>query len=650
MIDLYKQNERQRSGLRYYFPAYAAFILAGLILLLSNNSIGAAFSGEGREADNLPAVIPGEGLDGPIRISDDIRFDSTIPPLHKSFWQELPHEQVIENLIGTMSDEELISQIFLAGWKSEHAEGPIMDWISRRNIGGVKIFGWNGKNLQNLSVALSQMQAAALSGPQGIPLFTATDQEGGWVRHIKDGTSITPGNMAIGASALPLDSYLSGYYIGRELRAIGVNMNFAPTVDVYVNKDAHVIGPRAFSADPQNTAILGSAFFHGMRQMGIIATAKHFPGHGNALGDSHIYLPVVEDDLEMVWERDMLPYRMMIPEGLPAILSAHLSFPRITGDNRPASLSPYFKNELLREKLGFEGIVITDDLYMGAAQWYGDNQGWDMARIVLEALRAGNDMVMLSETPALNDSIWERVYAEYQENEVFRTRIREAVARILKIKLLYLRENWRVPLSIDPAQVYNDIAAEDGQPFFQEQAARGVTLIRDHAIPFRNSAAGKVFLVSQDRDFLREGSRRYPGAGQFYFDYSPFYWADEDVIANIQRRLPNYDKVIFNLTNPNSLEVLKSLEEHEEKIIVFSTLTPVYLEEVPWVRSAIAVYGWGIESFSAGFAALHGDIPFKGRLPVSISPDNPASAWPRGINPASANSGNANSGNANAEE
>ena len=625
MIDLYKQTVLHRTSLRHYAPVHVAFLIAVAILVLSNHTLGFAnvvrfdSSTSGADRLDLPASIPGEGLASPISINEGLRLDTSSLPTDKLFWQDLPQEEAIAALLATMSDDALLAQLFLIGWRSEYAEGAIMDWIAKRNIGGVKIFGWNGNNLQTLSTALSQMQAVALATTEGIPLFTATDQEGGWVRHIKDATNITPGNMAIGASALPVDSYLSGYYIGSELRAIGVNMNFAPTVDVYINKDAHIIGPRAFSADPQQTAILGTAFFYGLRKAGVIATAKHFPGHGNAIGDSHGYTPIIEDDLETIWERDLLPYRMMIPEGLSAILSGHLNFPIITKNGQPASFSSYFKKELLRNKLGFEGIVITDDLYMGGATQYGDKQGWSMARMVLEALKAGNDMVMLSETPALNDEIWETLYAEYQKNEHFRMQIRESVARILRVKLLYLKEDWRVPLTIDPQQVYSDIAANEGQPFFQEQAARGVTLIRDHIIPFQNSEQGSVLMISQDTDYLREGSRRYPNSEQFYFDYSPFYSADSSVIANLQQRVPRYDTIIFNLANPNSLEVLQSLEAYKDKIIVFSTLTPAYLEDVPWVRSAIAVYGWGVESFAAGFAALHGDIPFQGSLPINLS-------------------------------
>ncbi|MGI9257062.1 MAG: glycoside hydrolase family 3 N-terminal domain-containing protein, partial [Salinispira sp.] len=322
---------------------------------------------------------------------------------------------------------------------------------------------------------------------------------------------------------------------------------------------------------------------------------------------------------QTVWDRDIVPYRMLIPEGLPAILSGHLNFPRITGNAVPASLSAYFKQEILRGRLNFEGIVITDDLYMGGSVQYGESRGWNMAEIVLEAIKIGNDMVMLSETPSLNDEIWQRLSHEFTANPHFRARVKEAVSRILKVKLLYLKADWRVPFSTEASQVYDDIADLKEDPFFQEQAARGVTLIRDHGIPFSGAGKESILLAGQDADFLREGSRQYSGADSFYFDYAPFYSADEQVIRTIRSRIPLYDKLIFNLSNPNSLEVLKNLRDYRDRIIVFSTLTPVYLEEVPWIRSAIAVYGWGIESFEAGFSALRGTIPFKGRLPINIT-------------------------------
>ncbi|MFO7849071.1 MAG: glycoside hydrolase family 3 N-terminal domain-containing protein, partial [Spirochaetia bacterium] len=272
----------------------------------------------------------------------------------------------IDRLVSSMDDTELLGQIFLLAYTGTSPSDQILSWIEEKQIGGVKIFGWNAENLDRLSEGISTMQRVAARNRLSIPLFVATDQEGGWVRHVKSSTSQTPGNMAIGATGLPHDAFWTGYHIAKELKTVGINMNFAPTVDVYSNLEAHVIGPRSFSESPVETANLAVAYYMGMEKAGVISTAKHFPGHGNAAEDSHGSLPRIDTPFSVLWDRELLPYRFLIKRDIPAIMSGHLSFPIIEKDI-PASLSPYFLEEVLRERMGFSGIVITDDMRMYGA-------------------------------------------------------------------------------------------------------------------------------------------------------------------------------------------------------------------------------------------------------------------------------------------
>jgi beta-N-acetylhexosaminidase len=530
------------------------------------------------------------------------------------FYFDMPEGELINHLIESMSDEEVLGQVFLVGYSSAKPTKEVMDWINQRNIGGVKIFGWNAGNLKILAESITTMQQAALNTPLGIPLFTATDQEGGWVRHVKGETAITPGNLAVGASGLPYDAYNTGLYIGKELAVLGINMNFAPTVDVYLNSNAHVIGPRAFSEDPIQTATLAAAYFKGMSEAGVICTAKHFPGHGNAEGDSHGTLPVIDISFEELWNQDLVPYKVLIKEGLPAIMSGHLSFPVVTGDNIPASISHFFISEVIRDKLHFEGIVITDDLYMHGVR----GEGRTTAEICKQALLAGNDMIMLSQTPGLNEVIWLSLYKAMQEEQEFRNRIFESVRRILRIKIQNLKDHPKVNLMPMPQNIADNIPNSEGEDFFFQQACRSVTIIRDKQIPFRSSDTGTILLAGQLQEFFDEGLRRYPGADTYYFPFNDFYKSKKSVRDELKRIAPNYDHIIFCLANPNSLEVVKSLEKYREKIIVYSVLTPVYLEETLWIDSALAVYGWGIESFKAGYAVLNGDYSAEGKLPISL--------------------------------
>lgn len=523
----------------------------------------------------------------------------------------------IDRLLAEMTDEERVAQLLMVSWADEEPTPEVMRWIRERNIGGVKVFGWNGENLTTLAEAIDEMQRASIDTDNGIPLFTATDQEGGWVRHVKDGTSVTPGNMAIGAGGLPYDALMTGRYIGLELRALGINMNFAPTVDVYRNPEAHVIGPRAFSSDARQTGILGIAYYRGLDEAGVIATAKHFPGHGNAGGDSHGMLPVLDDTYEELWNVDMLPFRMLIRDGVPAVLSGHLSFPEITGDLAPASISPYFKQKVLRDELDFEGIVITDDLHMGGALEYGAAQGWSFAQVVLRAVEAGNDIVMFSQTPRFDGPIWNTLIDAYRSDGSFRRRVDESVRRLLRLKLTYLRPHWRVPLQPDVSAIRSIMRTDQAQNFFLDQAGRSVTTIADDGLPLNQATAGRVLLVGNDPEFRRQGRAVFPEADTLQFENPAFYSSsrrDRQRFAAAARR---YDTVIFLLSDPGSLEILQAGIDSAQAITVYSILTPIYFSELPWVQRAIAAYGWGQESYESGFSALLGRTPAPGRLPIS---------------------------------
>jgi beta-N-acetylhexosaminidase len=207
-----------------------------------------------------------------------------------------------------MSDEQVLAQTFMLGWVGAEPSPLILNWIKDRNIGGVKIFGWNTGDTRKLAETVGNLQSNALSTKFNIPLLVATDQEGGWVRHVKGATSETPGNMAIGASGRPMDAYWSGFYIGKELSILGINMNFAPAVDLYTNRDSTLIGSRSFGTDPVQAGILGAAFMRGLAAQGVIATAKHYPGHGDTDLDSHGVLPRINVPFEILWDRDLIPY------------------------------------------------------------------------------------------------------------------------------------------------------------------------------------------------------------------------------------------------------------------------------------------------------------------------------------------------------
>ncbi len=537
----------------------------------------------------------------------------TFLPANPGFWDDRPIDEMVETILGEMDDEELLAQVFMLGYVGTSPSAEIRKWI-RRGVGGVKIFSRNVAGLEAIARDVNEMQALSLDTRLKVPLLIATDQEGGWVRHIKGDTSTSPGNIAIGASGLPRDALLTGYYIGREMRALGINMNFAPTIDIYSNPAASVIGPRSFSSDSVSTSILALAYLKGMSRSGVIGTAKHYPGHGNADKDSHGTLPVIHISSEQMWERELLPYRVLIREGLPAIMSAHLAYPEILGDMTPASRSPYFLKTILREQLNFNGVLITDDMEMNGAI----SGVRDTARASLEALTAGNDMILISHTPRVQNLTWRSLYRHLQAEPSFRARITEAVRRILTLKLNTFRGRDPFPVFQEAEAVKAAMATAQASTFFGEQARRSVTLIKGADIPYKPEAGERILLIGQFESFLDAGMERYPQADRFYYPFSPFYYARADNLARIPRAAKAYDTLIFCLSNFNSLEILQALHGLEKRIIVISTLTPVYLRDTPWIENCLAVYGTNPASFKAGFAVLNGDYPPEGELPVDF--------------------------------
>lgn len=539
-----------------------------------------------------------------------------------TFWDALSTPAAMRALASSLSDDEILGQVFMLGYPGTAIPPYLQRWIEERSLGGVKIFPRNVANLGQLAATTAALQEAARRQPRQIPLLIATDQEGGWIRHVKHAASQTPGNLALGAAGLAADAFQTGRYLGAELAALGINMNFAPTVDVYSDPDATVIGPRAFSSDPVQTGLLAVAYVRGLRSAGVMATAKHFPGHGAADLDSHLVLPRVDADLEQLWQRELVPYRFLAREGLPAVMTGHLAFPKITGNEDSASLSPYFVRDLLRERLGFTGIVITDDLEMyGAVEAAGSP-----ARAAVAALSAGNDLAMIAHSPEWQRRAWELARRRMRDDADFRLRIQEAAQRVLEGKRLAVTATPPAPLGPTGERPEELVPAPGAREFFFAAAARAVTVVRDGGTLPLPEELGRMLLVGQHHAFVDAGVRRYPHARVATIPYSPFYFAREPHLSLVPSLAGGYDTVIFELANFNSLEILERLEPLAERVIVVSALTPVYLRQVPWVRTAIAVYGTSAASFDAGFAVLAGDYRATGRLPLDFGIPTPDTA------------------------
>ncbi len=533
-------------------------------------------------------------------------------PSNVTFWSDYPADRLAETLVDRMTDDELLSQIFMFGWAGAEPDELLFQWVNR-GLGSVKVFGWNTDDITLVAKSISELQRAASYNRFKIPLFVATDQEGGWIRHVKGGTAITPGNMAIGASGYPADAWYSGYYISREIKALGININFAPSVDLYTNHNSTIIGPRSFGDNPEDTGVLGAAFSAGCVAAGVIPTAKHFPGHGDTDSDSHVKLPVINIDEKTFMNREVVPFEYLIRQHIPAIMSGHLSFPQIDSSGAPASLSKYFLTDLLRSRLGYEGLIITDDMMMNGDTQYAGS----VSNAFRLAIEAGNDIIISSTTARLNESLWTNNLQLVKTDESFRARVKDAAYRVVKAKLEYFRSKNAAPLYPDPAGIAKSIPDKDGQKFFLEQACRSITVYKSGTLPLTAEQAGRVLFVGSMPRFFSEGKRRYSKTGDFKFTYEPGPNETQYMSDNILSNAAGYDTVICCVANTQSAKIARMLKESGKRVIIFSIMSPVSALDFDWADSVIMGYSWSAYTFDAMFGALAGEYQAKGVLPFA---------------------------------
>ncbi len=529
-----------------------------------------------------------------------------------SFWDNTPPNVLAQQLVRAMTDEQLAAQVFLLGYPGVTPPPVYLSRIETYGLGGVKIFGWNAPDTQTVAQAVDLVQKAASVSPFHIPLFVATDQEGGWVRHIKGNTSTTSGSLSLGAEGLAYDAYHTGNYLAHELAVMGVNMNFAPSVDLYINPDAHVIGPRSFSADPYEAGWLATAFVRGEMDAGVIPTAKHFPGHGNTSQDSHGGLPIIQDTWQTLKNREMIPYKMLIKEGLPAIMTGHLAFPQISGNLLPASLNPRLNRDLLRKKLGFQGVVITDDLFMVGAK----PADWSETEPAIRALMAGNDLLLLSQPDNLEVADFWAVVAKMRAEPSFKETVQQAVSRDLLLKLKFLKSPLAPPLYPNPTHLaLPDTAANQ---FFFSQAVRSVVLLKKDGLPWSPAAGKGLLVITPYGEFYDAVKQHFPDAVKLEYNYH-FFGYNDAFRDEVVQKAPLASRILLLLATPGAYEYLKVLEPWKDKVTVVSVLSPAPLRKYPWVKTAIAAFGTDLDAFDAAVAVLDGQLHPTAKLPLHFS-------------------------------
>ncbi|MFJ9059032.1 glycoside hydrolase family 3 protein [Streptomyces sp. NPDC102409] len=556
----------------------------------------------------------------------------------------------LKRLIARMSLEEKVGQLFVMRVYGHSATEPdqadidanlaeigvrdAAELISTYHVGGIIYFAWahNTRDPHQIADLSNGIQRAGLAGPTPVPLLVSTDQEHGIVCRVGEPATLLPGAMALGAGGSRTDARTAGRIAGAELAALGINQNYAPDADVNVNPANPVIGVRSFGSDPDSVAGMVTAQVKGYQSSGVASTAKHFPGHGDTSTDSHTGLPVISHTREQWAELDAPPFRAAVAAGIDSIMTAHIVVPALDPSEDPATLSHPILTGILREELGYDGVVVTDALGMeGVRTKYGDE------RVPVLALLAGVDQLL---NPPDLEVAWNAVLNAVKSGEISEARIEESILRILRLKtrLGLFRDPYVTHRGVDrTVGIASHLAAAD------RIAERTTTLLANAGslLPLSRRSHRNLLVVGAD-PASPSGTTGPPTttlAGAFTeLGYTatalstgtaPTQAKIAEAVAAAQGR----DAVVvgtYNVTATSTQRTLVSaLAATGVPVITLAIRNPYDIAQLAGTgyAASLAAYSWTDVELRAAARVIAGRAEPEGRLPVPVQrADAPAQA------------------------
>jgi beta-N-acetylhexosaminidase len=515
--------------------------------------------------------------------------------------------QNIDVQIARMSTADKVGQLMLVGFAGTDLTPEMRRWVQERHVGGVVLFSRNMTSFSQTATLTRKLHACATT-----PLFVALDQEGGSVARIKEGAISLPGNMALGATRDPALAYVAGQALAIDLRLLGFNMNLAPVLDVNSNPRNPVIGVRSYGEDPKLVGTLGAWYVRGQQEMGVVAVAKHFPGHGNAASDSHFGLPQVVVSKKHFEKVELVPFKQAIAAGLDAIMTAHIAFPNIAeAKNTPATLSHAVLTNILRRKLRFEGIVVTDGLEMQGVEKAG------VGAAAVKAILAGADMPMVLWTAQAREQVYRALLAAVRSGEISATRLDQSVRRILSVK-------QRRGLFDEPLEPLAEVVKHHNNALHDRVsetiAQQSITLVRNRAdvLPVRLSRYRKVVVLAPQGEFAK--LLQQPQIAVFTVPQVMREDQRKIVKAQMIAFAQDADLILFAVQNRYHIDIAKDVFKALPQIpsAVVSLGSPYYLTLLPDVDAFVCSYGALAISQTAAAQAILGTVPMPGHLPISI--------------------------------
>ncbi len=533
-------------------------------------------------------------------------------------------EQQAQTILDTLSLEQKIGQMFMVGFGGTSIPSSLVNAISQYYFGNFIYFGPNVADDSLVPKLSSDIQNVVVQ-KTGVPAFISMDQEGGMVVRFANNATHFIGNMGLVAAGRSDNAYLVGKFSGQELRHYGVNFNLAPVLDVNNNPNNPVIGIRSYSDDPSVVAEYGTMMINGLRAGQVMASAKHFPGHGDTSVDSHYGLPQISHSMEHLRANELYPFQQAIDNGIDAIMSAHILFPAIDSVY-PATLSKKVITDLLRNDMGFDGVVITDSMNMDAI-----SKNFGVVDAAVLAVNAGVDMLLYGESTTLSVSAYQGVLSAVNSGTISQERIDEAVLRILKKKIKYQLVEDYLPkenLSASDFALHKKLS--------EDLIKKSITL-----------AKGSVedFSLSKSTLFVSSVCTRYPLIPGYqintnnnslaYVAYQHFKElgmsnVDYEVIstsvtstkmASVIAKAANYEQVVFATENVSSsqAQLVKSLFHQNNDLIVIALRNPYDINNYPEVNNYICTYGYFALSVFSVFDLLMKEYVATGTMPVYVS-------------------------------
>jgi beta-N-acetylhexosaminidase len=544
----------------------------------------------------------------------------------------------VTSTLARMTLEQKVGQLFIQNVYGSDATTPDdrnvplygvatpAEVVQKYHLGGVIYFAWTDsvKNPDQITALSNGLQKASLEqdaeAPRvGVPLQVAIDQEQGVVTRIGPPATQFPGSMALGAGRSVDDARAAAGITGEELRAMGVNTNFAPVADVNVNALNPVIGTRSFSSDPALAAQMVGAQVAGYQQDGDVSTsAKHFPGHGDTATDSHVAFPVITHTRDQ-WERmDAPPFKAAIAEGIDMIMTAHLAFPALDDSGDPATLSKPIMTGVLREELGFEGVIVTDSLGMqGVRDRYGD------AEVAVRALEAGVDQLLM--TPAM-DEAYAAVLAAVRSGRISEAALHEKVRRVLSLK--YQRGLVARPYA-DPAGVASVVGTPEHLATADAITDRTTTLVKNDQTTLPLSVGGKKVLVAGygvgvtstlAGAFDAQGATstvRQTGTSPTDAQVADAVAAAQASDAVVVSTMKAWDTKVTDKRGGQQ-KLVKALLATGKPVVVVATRDPYDIAYFTDAPTYLATYSYSPVAIDAVARVITGQVAPSGKLPVSI--------------------------------